>query len=43
MSIENNWQFAVHAMGDAAIDKVLNIYNDVAIEKKIDLKSIVIQ
>ena len=38
MSIENNWQFAVHAMGDAAIDKVLNIYNDVAIEKKIDLK-----
>ncbi len=37
MSLENNWQFAIHAMGDAAIDKLLNIYSSVAAEKKIDL------
>jgi predicted amidohydrolase YtcJ len=29
----NNWQFMVHAMGDAAIDKLLNIYEEVLVEE----------
>lgn len=35
-AIRNKWQFAVHAMGDAAIDKLLNVYEKVLKEEGAD-------
>lgn len=31
-ALRNNWQFMVHAMGDAAIDKLLDVYEEVLAE-----------
>lgn len=35
-AIRNGWQFAVHAMGDAAIDKLLDVYEQILREEHAD-------
>ena len=35
-AVRNNWQFCVHAMGDAAIDKLMDVYEKVSAEEGSD-------